>query len=363
MDIRAIDHVELYVEDADEAAAYLCDSFGFAPHGSGGPETALGACRTLLLRQRGITVLVTSALPGGGHPAEAYVERHGDGVAVIGLAVDDADAAFTEAVERGAAPTVPPMALGAAGHRVTFASVLGFGDVEHRFTSREARGAPFAPGLIREASPAPADAGLFESVDHVAVCLPAGELDAAVRHYQEVFGFAQTFEERIVVGLQAMDSKVVQSASRQVTLTLIEPDTTRELGQIDAFLSAHGGAGVQHLAFLTKDITTAVRTVADRGARFLTTPPAYYDTLTDRVGDVGAPVPTLRELNILADRDSSGAMLQIFTESRHPRRTLFYELIDRRGARTFGSNNIKALYEAVERQRPLSDAPGPAPST
>ncbi|KOG88150.1 4-hydroxyphenylpyruvate dioxygenase, partial [Streptomyces varsoviensis] len=181
MDIRAIDHVELYVEDADEAAAYLCDSFGFAPHGSGGPETALGACRTLLLRQRGITVLVTSALPGGGHPAEAYVERHGDGVAVIGLAVDDADAAFTEAVERGAAPTVPPMALGAAGHRVTFASVLGFGDVEHRFTSREARGAPFAPGLIREASPAPADAGLFESVDHVAVCLPAGELDAAVR--------------------------------------------------------------------------------------------------------------------------------------------------------------------------------------
>ncbi len=197
-------------------------------------------------------------------------------------------------------------------------------------------------------------------MDHLAVCLPAGGLDPAVRHYQEVFGFAQTFEERIVVGHQAMDSKVVQSGSEKVTLTLIEPDITRELGQIDAFVSAHGGAGVQHVAFLADDIAEAVRTAADGGARFLSTPAAYYDTLTERVGDPPVPVSTLRELGILADRDGSGAMLQIFSESRHPRRTLFYELIERRGARTFGSNNIKALYEAVERQHALSDSAAPS---
>ncbi|MFH8982318.1 4-hydroxyphenylpyruvate dioxygenase [Streptomyces varsoviensis] len=363
MDVRAIDHLELYVEDAEETAAHLRDAYGFAEHGRGGPDTGLGFCHTILLRQRDIALLVTSASvrPDGGHPAGAYVQRHGDGVAVIGLAVDDADAAFAEAVERGAVPTVPPMILGEPGSRVTFASVLGFGDVEHRFTSREGAGAPFAPGLIEEVRPAgPARAALFESVDHIAVCLPAGELDAAVRHYQEVFGFAQTFEERIVVGHQAMDSKVVQSASEQVTLTLIEPDITRELGQIDAFISAHGGAGVQHVAFLTDDITEAVRTVSDRGARFLSTPATYYDTLTERVGDLPVPVAALRDLNILADRDGSGVMLQIFSESRHPRRTLFYELIERRGARTFGSNNIKALYEAVERQHALSDSTAPS---
>ncbi|MEV0260139.1 4-hydroxyphenylpyruvate dioxygenase [Streptomyces sp. NPDC050617] len=360
MDVHAIDHLELYVEDAEETAAHLRDAYGFTVRGRGGPDTGLGNCRTVLLRQRDIALLVTSALPGG-HPAGEYVDRHGDGVAVIGLEVDDADAAFSEAVERGAVPTAPPTVLGAAGNRVAFASVLGFGDVEHRFTSREARGAPFAPGLIEESGPAaPARTALFETVDHIAVCLPAGELEHAVRHYQEVFGFAQTFEERIVVGHQAMDSKVVQSASEKVTLTLIEPDITRELGQIDAFVSAHGGAGVQHVAFLTGDITRAVRSASDRGARFLSTPAAYYDTLTERVGDLSVPVAELRELNVLADRDSSGAMFQIFSESRHPRRTLFYELIERRGARTFGSNNIKALYEAVERQHALSDSTAPS---
>src|SRR5262249_47677074 len=159
------------------------------------------------------------------------------------------------------------------------------------------------------------------------------------------FGFTETFEERIVVGSQAMDSKVVQSGSKKVTFTLIEPDTTREPGQIDAFVAAHGGAGVQHIAFLTGDITTAVRAGARRGVRFLSTPSSYYDALPARVGQVGVAVDSLRELGILADRDSAGAMLQIFTESPHARGTLFYELIDRRGARTFGSNNIKALYE------------------
>ncbi|GAA4063766.1 4-hydroxyphenylpyruvate dioxygenase [Actinomadura miaoliensis] len=358
MKIDSIDHIELYVEDAEGTAGRLCDSFGFAVAGRGGPDTGLHGCRTILLRQREITLLVTEALDPA-HRAAAYVRRHGDGVAVIGLAVDDARAAFATALERGAEPVSPPEESGPEGARVTFASVTGFGDVEHRFASREASYAPFAPGIIDETGYTGDAATLLQAVDHVAVCVPAGELAETIRRYQQVFGFDQIFEERIVVGSQAMDSKVVQSSSGNVTFTILEPDTTRAPGQIDEFVRSHDGAGVQHLAFLTTDIAAAVRTCAERGVRFLTTPAAYYDALPGRLGGADLPVDTLRELNVLADRDPFGEMLQIFTESTHPRRTLFWELIERRGAQTFGSNNIKALYEAVERRQAVDQPAGP----
>ncbi|WP_021592443.1 4-hydroxyphenylpyruvate dioxygenase [Actinomadura welshii] len=349
MEIRSIDHIELFVEDAEEAATALRDQFGFALAGRGGAHTGLRGCESVLLRQDGITLLLTSATSPDSRAAE-YVARHGDGVGVIALRVDDAQAAFAEAVERGAAPVAPPETFGPEGARVCFASVTGFGDVEHRFVSRDLPGGPFAP-LIEETGCGRSGWGLVTDVDHIAVCVPAGTLGETVRRYEEVFGLRQIFEERIVVGSQAMDSKVVQSRSERLTLTILEPDVTRDPGQIDAFVAAHDGAGVQHIAFLTEDILTAVAESAERGVRFLTTPQSYYDMLPSRLGPIDVPVEALRELNVLADRDHSGVMLQIFTESRHPRGTLFYELIDRRGARTFGSNNIHALYEAVERRK------------
>lgn len=349
MEILAIDHIELFVADAEETAAHLRDCFGFALAGRGGAHTGLRGCESVLLRQGEITLLVTAATSPD-HRAAEFVRWHGDGVGVIGLRVDDAHAAFAEAVERGAAPVGPPEAFGPDGARVVFGSVTGFGDVEHRFVYREQPAAPFAP-VIEEITCGRSGGGLLRAVDHFAVCVPAGTLDETVHHYREAFGLHRTFEERITVGSQAMDSTVVQSGSGRLTLTLLEPDTTRDPGQIDAFLDAHGGAGVQHVAFLTDDIAAAVRVSSDRGVRFLSTPASYYEMLTPRLGPVGVPLDELRELNILADRDHSGVMLQIFTESRHPRGTLFYELIDRRGARTFGSNNIQALYEAVERRQ------------
>lgn len=361
MEIRTIDHLELYVEDAEKAALELTDLFGFVACGQGGPESGLGGRRSVVLRQHDITLLVTSAVDPA-HPADEFVRRHGAGVAVVGLAVDDAAEAYAEAVRRGAEPVSPPVVLEHAGDRVTFASVRGFGDVDHRFTSRSRPGGPFAPGEIAEAATAGAPTGLLRSIDHLAVCLPAGTLEATVRHYRDVFDMEQTFEERIIVGRQAMASKVVQSAARGVTLTIIEPDTTRAPGQIDAFIRDNAGAGVQHVAFLTGDIAAGVRDCSARGVRFLATPAGYYAALPGRLGDVGLPIETLRELNILADRDYAGVMLQIFTESRHERRTLFYELIERRGALTFGSNNIKALYEAVERQQAAERDTGPAGS-
>lgn len=348
MEIQSIDHIELFVEDAEEAAFGLRDHFGFAVAGYGGARTGLRGCESVLLRQHNITLLVTSATSPD-HPAAEYVGRHGHGVGVIALRVDDAPTAFAEAVGRGAVPVAPPETFGPEGAQVAFASVTGLGDVEHRFVSRGRSGGPFAP-LIEETGCARSGEGLFTEVDHLAVCVPAGTLEETVHGYEEIFGLRQIFEERIVIGSQAMCSKVVQSGSGRLTLTILEPDITRDPGQIDRFVAAHDGAGIQHIAFLTEDILTAVPKCAERGVRFLTTPPSYYEMLTPRLGPIGVPVEHLRELNILADRDHSGVMLQIFTESRHQRGTFFYELIDRRGARTFGTNNIHALYEAVERQ-------------
>jgi 4-hydroxymandelate synthase len=354
MYIDEIDHLEFYVEDAGQTSRQLCDGFGFRICGEGGPQTGLADCRSLLLRQREITILVTSPLAES-HPAADYVRRHGDGLAVIAVRVADVPGSFAEAVARGAQVVTRPAWLGSGGDQVVQASVLGFGDVAHRLVQRDRPGGLFAPGVIEEV-PGGAPGGLLETVDHIAVCLPAGELVPTVRRYQAVFGFSETFEERILVGSQAMDSKVVQNPAGTVTLTLLEPDTTRDAGQIDEFIEAHGGAGVQHVAFRTEDITVAVPAISRRGVPFLTTPPSYYDVLTERLGEVGVPVAVLRELSVLADRDRWGLLLQIFSRSQHPRRTLFYELIERRGARSFGSNNIKALYEAVERQRAADQA-------
>jgi 4-hydroxymandelate synthase len=202
---------------------------------------------------------------------------------------------------------------------------------------------------------------LLDILDHVALCVPAGELIPTVRFYERVLGFKQIFEEYIEVGVQAMNSRVVQSPSAGVTLTILEPDTSRMPGQIDDFLRAHDGAGVQHLALRTDDIATSVRTLSERGIGFLTTPVSYYDELLVRLGHVGLPVDTLRELNVLVDQDNEGELFQIFAQSVHPRRTFFFEVIERRDALTFGSANIKALYQAVERERART-SPGAAVS-
>lgn len=200
-----------------------------------------------------------------------------------------------------------------------------------------------------DAGPAAA-VGLLE-LDHVAVCLPAGDLDAMVAYYRDALGFRFVFEEHIVVGAQAMESKVVQSRSGTVTLTLIEPDTSAATGQIDEFLKGHQGAGVQHLAFSSRDAVGSVRALSGRGVSFLRTPASYYDLLGQRVELGEERLADLRSTHVLADEDHDGRLFQIFTASTHPRKTLFFEVIERQGAATFGSANIKALYEAVELER------------
>jgi 4-hydroxymandelate synthase len=351
MAIRTLDHVELYVADLEKSGALLCTSFGFTVAGRESGQAAATGQRSLLLRQGQISLLLTTASRPD-HPAAQYLSRHGDGVAVIAFRTDDIRQALVAAVAHGARPISGPTFTGEGGNRVGTATVTGIGDVVHKLVQRAADDAEFAPGLIDAVTPPAADhAPQLEMLDHIAICVEAGSLDAAVAYYQGAFGLGQIYDERVELGEQAILSKVVQDHGRNATFTLIEPELAGEPGQVAEFLRDHGGPGVQHLAFRTPSIASAIRTIAGAGVEFLTAPAGYYAALPARLGALSLDLTTLQELNILADRDPWGEMFQIFTRSVHERRTMFYELIERRGARTFGSRNIRALYEALEDQR------------
>ena len=351
MDILGIDHVEFYVGDAMAAAGSLNAAYGFRVYGYGGPDTGLPGQRSVLVGQGDIRILLTSGLHKD-HPASQFVARHGDGVAVTALRTGSAAAAYAEAVAAGAKGVREPRAWENDEASVVTAEIAGFGDVVYRLVERRGSDAVFQPGVITlEAGAADqADDDLLRVIDHLAVCVPAGTLDSTIAFHEQVLGFALIFQEYIELGSQGMASKVVQDPSGGVTLTILQPDISRQAGQIDDFLAWHDGPGVQHLAFLTDDIARAVATCTDRGVEFTVTPASYYDMLAARLGATDIPAEALRPLGILADRDHWGQMYQIFAKSTHIRRTYFVELIDRHGARTFGTKNIPALYAAKERE-------------
>lgn len=317
-----IDHVELYVTDAMARAAEFVHRYDFTVVGRDrGPE---GYC-SITVRRHQVTLVLTQGIADD-HPASSYVQLHGDGVANIALRVDDAAGALRAAIAAGADQLGP--------------GIAAFGDVIHTFVDGPGPGGQHAPACSRH--------GLTH-IDHVAVCLESGSLGPAVDFYRQVLGWRQVFEENIHVGAQAMQSKVVQSRSGGVTITLLQPMPGAVPGQIDDFLKGHGGSGVQHLAFAVPDIVRAVDDLSRRGVAFLSTPDAYYQDLAGRIRRPGHPVSCLQGRGILADEDHDGQLFQIFTKSSHPRRTFFLELIERQGATTFGSNNIRKLYEAVDR--------------
>ncbi|MGW6395916.1 VOC family protein [Streptomyces sp. NPDC055103] len=320
-----IDHITISVGDAHARAAEFVDRYGFEVIAAGDtPEFAAVA-----VRQRDVVLVLLEGRTDD-HPAARFIARHGDGVSDIALRVAAPDRTVLDA----------------------------FGDVTHTFVSRPA-GEPWSlPGIApvsteettgTTAVTVPGRRHLL-CVDHIAVCLENGQLDPTIAFYRRKLGWEVVFEEDIHVGAQAMQSKVVQSPNGLVTLTLLQPMTGAAPGQIDDFLTKHGGGGVQHLAFAVPDIVDAVADLGTAGVRFLATPDSYYEDLEERLGASAHPVEELRKYSVLADRDHDGELFQIFTRSEHPRRTHFMEIIERRGATTFGSNNIRKLYEAVERQ-------------
>ncbi|MGE5830510.1 MAG: 4-hydroxyphenylpyruvate dioxygenase [Micromonosporaceae bacterium] len=339
-----VDYAEWYVNDVGRVLSWLVDGYGFVVRATSAP--ADGTTLSVNVGQGGIDLLLTESSED--HPARAYAERHGDGIADIGIRVPDAAEAFAEAVRRGAQPVMTPVTKGV----VTTATIVGFGDVTHTFVQRpddsvvaDVRGLTAVPN-----GGAAPGVGL-RRLDHFAACVEPGQLDSTAEYYQRALDFDLTLTERIVTGNQAMFIKVVQSKSRAVTLTLVEADTELGSGQIDEFLKSHDGAGVQHMAFSTEDILNTVRQLTDRGVELLSTPAAYYTALADRVRPKRHSIEQLRDLNILVDEDHHGQLYQIFARSVHPRNTIFMEIIERAGATTFGSSNIKHLYNSVEAQR------------
>ena len=339
-----LDHVEFYVKDADSAAGDFAGRYGFDVFAATADTEA--ATYSVALGTRDIRMVMTEARTED-HAATAYVQAHGDGPANIALRTGNARAAYAEAVRRGARSAAGPREVDG----YVLATIVGFGDVLHTFVERPSdRDSRQLPGFADIDRKSTRDAGLV-AMDHFAVCLEAGTLADVVRFYKSVLDFRSIFTERIVVGSQAMNSEVVRSISGEVTLTLIEPDLTCDPGQIDEFVKNHGGAGVQHIAFSSEDIAGSVGTLVAGGVCFLDTPDVYYNLLVERLEVARHPIEKLRDLRVLVDEDHDGQLFQIFTKSTHPRRTLFFEMIERAGARTFGSGNIKALYEAAEAER------------
>ncbi|GLY70042.1 4-hydroxyphenylpyruvate dioxygenase [Amycolatopsis taiwanensis] len=341
-----LDHVELYVDDVTGTAAALSDAYGFGTYAASGfPDGRVSDSYSVALGTDRIR-LVLRAAQTDDHPGRAYVRAHGDGVCDIAMRVDDVAATFAEAVRRGARPVAEPVAVDG----MVTATIGGFGDVVHTLVQRPAEVDPrVLPGFAMLDRPGPPGVGLHE-MDHFAVCVEAGRLDDTVAYYERALGFEMIFTERITVGAQAMDSKVVQSAGGTVTLTILEPDPSASPGQIDDFLKSHRGPGVQHIAFTSENIVASVDALRDRGIELLATPDSYYDLVARRIELSKHSVAELRRLSILVDEDHDGQLFQIFARSAHPRRTFFFEIIERCGATTFGSGNIRALYEAVELQ-------------
>lgn len=341
-DNMLVDHIEFYVSDISTKADWWVNSYGFAISAVS-DETA--PTRSVALSHHQVELLLTEAADAK-HRGSAYIRKHGDGVGNIALGVADASAAYHEAIRRGARSVSEPDEVDG----VTTAAIIGFGDVVHTFIQRDDGTARRGlPGMRLTNHSEDYSIPLGE-VDHFAVCVEGGQLDRTVEFYEDVLDFELIFAERIAVGNQAMTTKVVESTSGAVTLTLIEPDLSCEPGHIDSFLRDHGGAGVQHIAFATESIMTTLDAVTARGVEFLDAPGSYYTMLAERVTPV-YPIEDLRRRDILVDEDHDGQLCQIFAESVHPRNTIFYELIERLGARSFGSGNITALYQAVELQR------------
>jgi len=344
-DDMVLDHVGFYVSNLAETRRWWTDSFGFSVYAKGEHAVGLGSNE--------IHLVLTE--PAGDDRGATYLAEHGDGVCDIALRTADAAAAYHEAVARGATPVSAPARHG----ELITATIRGFGDVDHTFVQRaDGTDVRALPGF----HPVPVGTGpsrySLNEVDHFAVCVDGGTGDATVAFYENVLDFELIFVERIEVGTQAMTTKVVQSRSGSVTFTLIEPDVTRDPGHIDGFLKDHDGAGVQHIAFSTDNIVEAVSAVQHNGVEFLGTPDMYYRLLPERVELARYTVEELKKFSVLVDEDHDGQLYQIFTKSVHPRNTIFMELIERLGARTFGSGNIASLYEAVELERQRAEAGG-----
>jgi 4-hydroxyphenylpyruvate dioxygenase len=353
--INGTDFVEFYVGNAKQAAQYYRSAFGFQLKAYRGPETGVRDRASYLLEQNKVRLVLTSAL-GPEHPIADHVLRHGDGVRDIALWVDDAREAFARAVERGAQPAAAPEVLRDEDGEVVLAAIHTYGDTIHSLVERRNYEGAFLPGFRRmESRYNPAPVGLLH-VDHCVGNVELGRMNTWVKFYEDVMGFRNliSFDDKdISTEYSSLMSKVVASGNERIKFPINEPAQGKKKSQIDEYLEFYRGPGVQHIAIATNNIIETVTGLRDRGVEFLRVPTTYYADLQARVGRIDEPVDTLADLGILVDRDPDGYLLQIFTKPVQDRPTVFYEIIQRKGARSFGKGNFKALFEAIEREQAL----------
>jgi 4-hydroxyphenylpyruvate dioxygenase len=357
MPIQNFDYIEFYVGDAKHTAYYLTHGWGFVPIAYAGLETGVRDRASYVLEQGNIRLVVTSALGPEG-PLAAHVHLHGDGVKDVAFRVESAARAYREATSRGAQGVMEPTVLRDDFGSVTLASIATYGETIHTFVERQDYKGTFLPGFQPLANNMPRrarPAGLA-GIDHVVGNVELGKMNEWVAFYEKVMGFTQMihFDDRqISTEYSALMSKVMQNGSGRIKLPINEPAPGRKKSQIEEYLDFYRSPGVQHLALITDDIVATVRNLTERGVEFLRTPRNYYESLLDRVGPIDEDLQQLADLGILVDHDDDGYLLQIFSKPVVTRPTVFFEVIQRKGARGFGEGNFKALFEALEREQEL----------
>ncbi len=351
--LQGTDYVEFYVGNAKQAAYYYRSAFGFQPIAYCGPETGNRETVSYAVRQHKLTFVFTTALRPD-HRVADHVHRHGDGVKAIALRVDDATSAWKETTARGGRSYLEPIMLSDKSGEVTLSGIHTYGDTVHLFIERKNYQGAFMPGF-REWKPAynPPPAGLLY-VDHCVGNVGWNQMDPWVRFYADVMGFRNilSFDDNdISTEYSALMSKVMSNGNGFVKFPINEPAEGKKKSQVEEYLEFYQGEGVQHVAMATANIVETVTQLQDRGVEFLKVPSSYYRDLISRVGKIDEDIEPLEELGILVDRDDEGYLLQIFTKPVEDRPTLFFEIIQRKGAQSFGKGNFKALFEAIEREQ------------
>jgi len=358
--INGTDYIEFYVGNAKQAAYYYRAAFGFQLIGYRGPETGVRDRASYLLAQGKIRFVLTTAiradLSAEAKKIDEHVQKHGDGVHDIALWVDDARDAFAKAVERGATSFREPAVLHDADGEIVTASFKIYGETVHSLVERKNYRGLFMPGFVAvEPHFAPEEVGL-KYVDHCVGNVELGKMNQWVDFYAHVMGFRNllTFDDKTIsTEYSSLMSKVMANGNDRIKFPINEPAKGKKKSQIDEYLEYYQGPGVQHMALATDDIVTTVTSLRDRGVEFLSVPTTYYRDLQQRVGTIDEDIDSLAKLGILVDRDPDGYLLQIFTKPVEDRPTVFYEIIQRKGAKSFGAGNFKALFEAIEREQEL----------
>jgi 4-hydroxyphenylpyruvate dioxygenase len=348
------DYVEFYVGNAKQAAYYYMSAFGFQPLAYAGPETGSKDKASYVVRQNKLTFVLTGPIKTN-NPISDHVSRHGDGVKTLALLVDDARSAWTETTKRGAKTHMEPTSLKDNDGEVVLSGIQLYGDTVHVFVERKNYKGIFMPGYVKWELPhlKNKEAGL-QYVDHCVGNVGWNQMNKWVKFYEEVMGFRNilTFDdEDISTEYSALMSKVMSNGNGFVKFPINEPAEGKKKSQVEEYLEFYNGEGVQHIAMATNDIVTTVRELMIRGVEFLRVPSTYYDDLSDRVGHIDEDIEPLKELGILVDRDNEGYLLQLFSKPVEDRPTLFFEIIQRKGAKSFGKGNFKALFEAIEREQ------------